>query len=94
MILGNDEQKAKYLPDVATGRKMAAFALTEPGSGSDAASVKTRAVPSEDGKTYYLSGGKVWISNGGFADIFTVYCKERVFNKCNRSLSKYSNNLK
>jgi len=75
LILGNDEQKAKYLPDVATGRKMAAFALTEPGSGSDAASVKTRAVPSEDGKTYYLSGGKVWISNGGFADIFTVYCK-------------------
>lgn len=75
LILGNEEQKAKYLPDVATGRKMAAFALTEPGSGSDAASIKTRAVPSEDGKTYYLSGGKVWISNGGFADIFTVYCK-------------------
>lgn len=75
LILGNEEQKAKYLPDVATGRKMAAFALTEPGSGSDAASIKTKAVPSEDGKTYYLSGGKVWISNGGFADIFTVYCK-------------------
>ena len=71
LILGNEEQKAKYLPDVATGRKMAAFALTEPGSGSDAASIKTRAVPSEDGKTYYLSGGKVWISNGGFADVYT-----------------------
>jgi len=75
LILGNEEQKAKYLPDVATGRKMAAFALTEPGSGSDAASIKTRAVPSEDGKTYYLSGGKVWISNGGFADVYTVFCK-------------------
>lgn len=50
---------------------MAAFALTEPGSGSDAASIQTRAVPSEDGKTYYLSGGKVWISNGGFADVYT-----------------------
>ena len=45
LILGNEEQKAKYLPDVATGRKMAAFALTEPGSGSDAASIKTKAVP-------------------------------------------------
>ena len=50
---------------------MAAFALTEPGSGSDAASIQTRAVPSEDGKTYHLSGGKVWISNGGFADVYT-----------------------
>jgi len=59
------------LPDVATGRKIAAFALTEPGSGSDAASIQTRAVPSEDGKTYHLSGGKVWISNGGFADVYT-----------------------
>jgi len=75
LILGNEEQKAKYLPDVATGRKMAAFALTEPGSGSDAASIQTRAVPSEDGKTYHLSGGKVWISNGGFADVYTVFCK-------------------
>lgn len=75
LILGNEEQKAKYLPDVATGRKIAAFALTEPGSGSDAASIQTRAVPSEDGKTYYLSGGKVWISNGGFADVYTVFCK-------------------
>ncbi|CBY11738.1 unnamed protein product [Oikopleura dioica] len=75
LICGNEEQKAKYLPDVATGRKFAAFALTEPGSGSDAASIQTRATPSEDGKTYYLNGGKVWISNGGFADIFTVYCK-------------------
>ena len=53
---------------------MAAFALTEPGSGSDAASIQTRAVPSEDGKTYYLSGGKVWISNGGFADVYTGKC--------------------
>merc|ERR1719454_2227449 len=75
LILGNDEQKAKYLPDVATGRKMAAFALTEPGSGSDAASIKTQAVLSEDGKTFHLTGGKVWISNGGFADVFTVFCK-------------------
>ena len=71
LICGNDEQKEKYLPDLATGRKVAAFALTEPGSGSDAASIQTRAVPSEDGKTYYLTGGKVWISNGGFADLYT-----------------------
>merc|ERR1711937_995794 len=75
LLCGNDEQKEKYLPDLATGRKMAAFALTEPGSGSDAASIKTQAVLSEDGKTFHLTGGKVWISNGGFADVFTVFCK-------------------
>ena len=85
--MGNEEQKAKYLPDVATGRKMAAFALTEPGSGSDAASIKTRAVPSEDGKTYYLSGGKVWISNGGFADVFTG----KFFTKRSKNYSKLVN---
>ena len=71
LICGTDEQKEKWLPDLATGRKIAAFALTEPGSGSDAASIQTRAVPSEDGKTFYLTGGKVWISNGGFADLYT-----------------------
>merc|ERR1712142_1091508 len=75
LICGNDAQKEKYLPDLATGRKMAAFALTEPGSGSDAASIKTQAVLSEDGKTFHLSGGEVWISNGGFADVYTVFCK-------------------
>jgi len=71
LICGNEEQKQKYLPDLATGRKVAAFALTEPGSGSDAASIQTRAVLSEDGKTYILNGGKIWISNGGFADLYT-----------------------
>ena len=76
LLCGNDEQKEKYLPDLATGRKMAAFALTEPGSGSDAASIKTQAVLSEDGKTFHLTGGKVWISNGGFADVFTGKYKQ------------------
>ena len=71
LICGTEEQKEKYLPDLASGRKVAAFALTEPTSGSDAASIQTRATPSEDGKTYYLNGGKIWISNGGFADVFT-----------------------
>ena len=71
LICGNDDQKSKYLPDLASGTKMAAFALTEPGSGSDAASIQTKAVLNEAGTHYILNGGKVWISNGGFADIYT-----------------------
>ena len=78
------------MPDVATGRKIAAFALTEPGSGSDAASIQTRAVPSEDGKTYHLSGGKVWISNGGFADVYTG--KSSVFIIQNLPLNRLTSN--
>jgi very long chain acyl-CoA dehydrogenase len=63
------------LPDVATGRKVAAFALTEPSSGSDAASIRTRAQLSPDGKHWILNGNKLWISNGGFAEIFTVFAQ-------------------
>ena len=75
LILGNDEQKAKYLPDLATGRKIAAFALTEPSTGSDASSVQCRAEKTADGKHYILNGSKIWISNGGIADVFTVFAK-------------------
>jgi len=72
---GNDEQKQKYLPDLATGEKAAAYCLTEPNAGSDANSGKTRAVLSEDGKHYILNGQKMWITNGGFADVLTVFAK-------------------
>lgn len=72
---GNDEQKAKYLPKLATGEWKAAYCLTEPGSGSDANSGKTKAVLSPDGKYYIINGQKMWITNGGFADIFIVFAK-------------------
>ncbi|XP_051900679.1 very long-chain specific acyl-CoA dehydrogenase, mitochondrial [Pristis pectinata] len=75
LLFGNDAQKKKYLPKLATGETIAAFCLTEPGSGSDAASIKTTAVKSDCGKQYILNGGKIWISNGGLADIFTVFAK-------------------
>ncbi|KAL4226656.1 acyl-CoA dehydrogenase [Mactra antiquata] len=78
LIAGTDEQKQKYLPKLATGEHMAAFCLTEPSSGSDAASIQTRATLSEDGKTFYLNGGKIWITNGGIADIFTVFAKTEI----------------
>ncbi|XP_072308124.1 complex I assembly factor ACAD9, mitochondrial [Eucyclogobius newberryi] len=75
LIAGNEEQKQKYLPKLATGEHVAAFCLTEPGSGSDAASIQTRATLSEDGTHYLLNGSKIWISNGGFADIMTVFAR-------------------
>ncbi|XP_064633148.1 complex I assembly factor ACAD9, mitochondrial-like [Lineus longissimus] len=78
LIAGTDAQKQKYLPKLATGEHVAAFALTEPSSGSDAASIQTRATLSEDGKTFLLNGGKIWISNGGIAHIFTVFAKTEV----------------
>lgn len=81
LIAGNDEQKEKYLPKLASGEHIAAFCLTEPGSGSDAASIKSRATLSADGKHYILSGSKIWISNGGLAEIFTVFARTDVVDK-------------
>lgn len=75
VFFGNDQQKKKYLPDLATGRKFAAYALTEPGSGSDALGAKTTARLSDGGKHYILNGEKQWITNSGFADVFIVYAK-------------------
>ncbi|XP_032872230.1 very long-chain specific acyl-CoA dehydrogenase, mitochondrial isoform X1 [Amblyraja radiata] len=75
LLFGNEAQKKKYLPKLATGETMAAFCLTESASGSDAASIKTTAVRSDCGKHYILNGSKIWISNGGLADIFTVFAK-------------------
>ncbi|TMS33817.1 hypothetical protein L596_001509 [Steinernema carpocapsae] len=78
LLYGTPEQKKKYLPDLATGRKFACFCLTEPSSGSDANSIRSRAVLSDDGKHYVLNGSKIWISNGGFADVFTVFAQTPV----------------
>lgn len=75
LYYGNAEQKAKYLPKLATGEWKASYCLTEPDSGSDANSGKTKAVLSADGKHYVINGQKMWITNGGFADIFIVFAK-------------------
>ncbi|TWW63060.1 very long-chain specific acyl-CoA dehydrogenase, mitochondrial isoform X2 [Takifugu flavidus] len=75
LLFGNPAQKEKYLPKLASGEHIAAFCLTEPASGSDAASIKTTAVLSPCGKYYTMNGSKIWISNGGLAEIFTVFAK-------------------
>jgi alkylation response protein AidB-like acyl-CoA dehydrogenase len=75
LYYGNDEQKQKYLPKLATGEWAACYCLTEPDAGSDANSGKTKAVLSEDGSHYKITGQKMWISNAGFADIFIVFAK-------------------
>ena len=75
VYFGTEEQKKKYLPGLASGEKVAAYCLTEPGSGSDALAAKTKAVLSEDGKYYILNGTKQFITNAGFADVFIVYAK-------------------
>lgn len=81
LLFGNAEQKEKYLPTLATGEKIACFCLTEPSSGSDASSIRTRAELSEDGSHYVLNGSKIWISNGGLADIFTVFAQTQVYDE-------------
>lgn len=75
LLYGTEEQKQKYLPDLAQGIKFGAYCLTEPDAGSDANSGKTRAKLSEDGKHYIINGQKMWISNAGFADTFTLFAK-------------------
>ncbi|MDR4946790.1 acyl-CoA dehydrogenase family protein [Neobacillus cucumis] len=72
---GSQTQKDQYLPDILSGEKIAAYALTEPSSGTDAMSVKTTAILSECGKFYIINGEKQWITNSAFADIFIVYAK-------------------
>ncbi|RZK59990.1 MAG: acyl-CoA dehydrogenase [Pedobacter sp.] len=75
LYYGNEEQKAKYIPKLGTGEYKASYCLTEPNSGSDANSGKTKAKLTEDGKHYVINGQKMWITNGGFADIFIVFAK-------------------
>jgi alkylation response protein AidB-like acyl-CoA dehydrogenase len=75
VYFGNEAQKAKYLPRLASGEMIAAYALTEPQSGSDALAAKTTARLTDDGRHYLLNGQKMWITNGGFADLFTIFAK-------------------
>ena len=75
VFFGTEQQKQKYLPRLATGEMIGAYALTEPQSGSDALAAKTKAVLSADHRYYTLNGQKMWITNGGFADLFTVFAK-------------------
>lgn len=74
-LYGTEEQKQKYVPRLATGEWFGAYCLTEPGAGSDANSGKTKAVLSEDGKYYSISGQKMWISNAGFCNMFIVFAR-------------------
>ena len=76
LLFGNEEQKKKWLPALASGEMIAAFALTEPEAGSDAASIRTTAEFDETSGTFLLNGSKHWISNGGFAEFFTVFAKD------------------
>ena len=74
LLFGTAEQKARYLPKLASGELIAAFCLTESGAGSDAASIRTQAVKNADG-TWTLNGEKIWITNGGIADLYTVFAR-------------------
>jgi hypothetical protein len=75
LYFGTEEQKKKYIPKLATGEWKGSYGLTEPGSGSDALGAKTTATLSADGRYYLLNGQKIWITNGGFADVYTVFAK-------------------
>src|SRR5689334_435828 len=75
VYFGTPAQKARYLPELASGAMIGAYALTEPQSGSDALAARTTATPSADGRHYLLNGQKMWITNGGFADLFTIFAK-------------------
>ena len=75
VYFGTEEQKRKYLPKIASGEWITCYCLSEPQAGSDAQNVRTRAVLSPDGKHWVLNGQKMWISNGGFADVFIVFAK-------------------
>ena len=75
LLFGTEEQRTRYLPKLASGEQIAAFALTEPSAGSDAAAIQTRAEALPDGSGYVLNGSKIWITNGGFADVFTVFAR-------------------
>lgn len=75
LYFGTEEQKAKYIPDLASGKLKASYCLTEPGSGSDALGAKTKAILDADGKNYLITGQKMWITNAGFADILIVFAQ-------------------
>lgn len=78
LLFGTEEQKRRFLPKLASGELIACYCLTEPGSGSDAASIKTKATLSPDGKYFSLTGNKLWITNGGIANYMTVFAKTEI----------------
>ena len=90
LLFGNDAQKKKYLPKLATGEMIGAFGLTEPGAGSDAAGIQTRAVLDEKNGFYVINGSKLWITNGSIADFFTVFAKEEITNEKGEKKDKIS----
>jgi alkylation response protein AidB-like acyl-CoA dehydrogenase len=89
LIYGTEEQKRRWVPDLASGRKLAAFALTEPEAGSDAANVQTTAVPTADGKTFLLNGQKRYITNGGIAQVLTVMARTPVAGSSETKVSAF-----
>ncbi len=89
LYYGSLEQKEKYLPKLASGEWKAAYCLTEPDSGSDANAAKTKAILSEDGKNYIINGQKMWITNGGFADIFIVFAKIEENGQTDKNLTAF-----
>jgi alkylation response protein AidB-like acyl-CoA dehydrogenase len=89
LYYGNEAQKSQYLPNLASGTWKAAYCLTEPDSGSDANSGKTKAILTEDGKHYVVNGQKMWITNGGFADIFIVFAKIEENGQTDKNLSAF-----
>ena len=89
LYYGNEEQKQKYLPKLASGEWKAAYCLTEPDSGSDANSGKTKAILTADGKHYNINGQKMWITNGGFADVFIVFAKIEENGQTDKNLTAF-----
>lgn len=89
VLFGSEEQKKRWLPDLVSGKKLAAFALTEPEAGSDAANVQTTATPSADGKTYLLNGHKRYITNGGIAGVLTVMARTPVPNSSETRITAF-----
>lgn len=89
LYYGNDDQKQKYLPKLASGEWKAAYCLTEPDSGSDANSAKTKAKLSVDGRHFVVNGQKMWITNGGFADVFIVFAKIEENGQTDKNLTAF-----
>jgi alkylation response protein AidB-like acyl-CoA dehydrogenase len=89
LLFGTEEQKKRWLPDLVSGKKLAAFALTEPAAGSDAANVQTTATPADDGSAYVLNGEKRYITNGAIAGVLTVMARTPVPGSCETKVSAF-----
>jgi len=90
LMYGTEAQKKKYLSKLASGEMIASYCLTEPGAGSDAAGIQAKAVRDEKNGVYILNGSKIWITNGGIADFFTVFAKEPMEGKDGKTVNKIS----